>query len=119
MSDSNAPETADGHNAVNPAAEQRDEAPPRPAARQRLVCDSCGTAAEVTRRYIELGHRACCPDCSTFTVAERNEIRRACARRSYRLKPFDYRTADLVHRYTEALARWEARPEGGTGEGPG
>lgn len=64
------PETADGHNAVNPAAEQRDEAPPRPA-----------------RRYV--------------------------------LRPFDYRTADLIAAYTRALARWKPRPEGGTGEGPG
>jgi hypothetical protein len=43
--------------------------------KRKNLCEGCGNRPMSAVRAILEGRVACCPDCSTFTLKERNEIR--------------------------------------------
>ena len=55
-------------------------------------CTGCGTARHEAIRMVAGGAAACCPDCSTLSVDDRNAIRAE------------------VERLTEELETWTCRP---------
>ena len=54
-------------------------AQPEPVAAPSAVCTGCGTPRHEAISVIAAGSIACCPDCSTLTVEDRNTIRNLAA----------------------------------------
>jgi len=54
-------------------------AQPEPVAAPSAVCTGCGTPRHEAISVIAAGSIACCPDCSTLTVEDRNAIRKVAA----------------------------------------
>lgn len=53
--------------------------PPQPVPQDAHVCTGCGMSRHETIKVIaEESAIACCPDCSTLTVEDRNAIREGC-----------------------------------------
>jgi hypothetical protein len=52
---------------------------PEPVAAPSAVCTGCGTPRHEAISVIAAGSIACCPDCSTLTVEDRNAIRKVAA----------------------------------------